>query len=315
VAATLVLWAPIAIGIAWVVIRLLGLEWGFPLVPLIAYTPYAALAMILALALALLLRRWIAAAASAAVLVGFAIAVLPRAVPDGDQPSATGPTLTLMTANLMLGEADPERVAEVVREEGVDVLSVQELTPESHAGLRRAGLVESLPEGELTPIPGSSGAGIYSRLPLLGLAEIEQVEGGFVTPRALVRVPGGGGLEVVSAHPRPPTRYEVDTWQEALERVPPADPGGRLRAVLGDFNATLDHEELRDLLSTGYTDAAAATGSGLDATWPADGFPPPVTIDHALVDSRIEVLDTSVHDLPGSDHRAVVAEVALPEAG
>jgi endonuclease/exonuclease/phosphatase family metal-dependent hydrolase len=315
VAAKLALWASIAIGVAWVAIRLLGLERGFPLVPLIAYTPYAALAMILVLALALLLRHWIAAAAAAAVLAGFAVSVLPRAVLDGDRPDASGPTLTLMTANLMLGQADPERIVELVREHGVDVLSVQELTPEADAALRRAGLAQSLPEGELTPIPGSSGAGIYSRLPLLGLAEIEQVEGGFVTPRALVRVPGGGALEVVSAHPRPPTRYEVDTWQEALERLPPADPGGRLRALLGDFNATIDHEELRDLLSTGYTDAAAATGSGLIATWPADGFPPPVTIDHALVDSRIEVLETSVHDLPGSDHRAVVAEVAMPGAG
>jgi hypothetical protein len=40
--------------------------------------------------------------------------------------------------------------------------------------------------------------------------------------------------------------------------------------------------------------------------------PPPVTIDHLLVDSRIEVLDAAVHDLPDSDHRAVLADVLVP---
>jgi endonuclease/exonuclease/phosphatase family metal-dependent hydrolase len=306
------LWAPIGLGVAWLTIRLFGLEGGFPLVPLIAYTPYAALALILVLAIALWLRRWIAAGVAAAALSGFVLAVLPRAFPDRNSAATSGPRLTLMTANLMLGEAEPEPLVELVRSQDVDVLAVQELTPDATDGLRRAGLAKLLPESELLPVPGSSGGGLYSRLPLRGLAPIEQVPGGFLTPRAKVRTAASGSLEVISAHPRPPTRYEVDTWQAALDRLPPADPNGRLRLLLGDFNATLDHDELRELISTGYTDAAAAAGIGLAATWPADGFPPPVAIDHALIDSRIEVVDASVHDLPGSDHRALVTEAALP---
>jgi endonuclease/exonuclease/phosphatase family metal-dependent hydrolase len=313
VAAAIALWTPIAIGAGWVAIRLLGLERGFPLVQLIAYTPYAALVAILVLAVTLLLRRWTAAAAAAAVLAGFAVAVLPRAVADGDQPTASGPRVTLMTANLNLGGADVEPIVELVRAHRVDILGVQELTSEARSGLRRAGLEELLPESELMPLPGSSGGGLYARLRLRALAPVELGPGGFATPRAIVRLPGASALEVVSAHPRPPTDDGVDAWREDLEGLPPAGAGGRLRMVLGDFNATLDHEELRDLLATGYTDAAAAAGSGLITTWPSDNLPPPVAIDHLLVDSRVEVLETSVHDLPGSDHHAVIARVALPK--
>ena len=38
-----------------------------------------------------------------------------------------------------------------------------------------------------------------------------------------------------------------------------------------------------------------------------------LTIDHVLVDPRCAVLATSVHALPGSDHRAVYAEFRLPD--
>jgi endonuclease/exonuclease/phosphatase (EEP) superfamily protein YafD len=60
-------------------------------------------------------------------------------------------------------------------------------------------------------------------------------------------------------------------------------------------------------------DAADAAGEGLSPTWPAGQvFPPPVTIDHVLADERIEVGDVSIRDLPGSDHRAVLAQLFVP---
>jgi len=46
--------------------------------------------------------------------------------------------------------------------------------------------------------------------------------------------------------------------------------------------------------------------------WGPRGKPALLTIDHVLVDPRCAVLATSVHDLPGSDHRAVYAEFRLP---
>ena len=70
------------------------------------------------------------------------------------------------------------------------------------------------------------------------------------------------------------------------------------------------------MLDTGYEDAAAEAGAGLTPTWPSGRlFPPPVTIDHVLADARCRVARVTVHDLPGSDHRAVLAELVLPLTG
>ena len=114
-------------------------------------------------------------------------------------------------------------------------------------------------------------------------------------------------------HAVPPTRPRVLQWKSDLRTVPPATPDGRLRILAGDFNATLDHAELRRVLDTGYEDAAAQVGAGLQGTWPGGRrFPPPVTIDHVLVDKRCGVRAVSVHRIPGTDHRAVLAELTLP---
>ena len=83
--------------------------------------------------------------------------------------------------------------------------------------------------------------------------------------------------------------------------------------VAGDFNATLDHVQLRDAIAMGYVDAAARAGVGLVPTWPNGRlFPPQVTIDHVLADERLSVADADVHEQPDSDHRAVFAELRVP---
>ncbi|HLM31474.1 MAG TPA: endonuclease/exonuclease/phosphatase family protein [Solirubrobacterales bacterium] len=102
------------------------------------------------------------------------------------------------------------------------------------------------------------------------------------------------------------------SWESDIEALPGAVEAP-LRVLLGDFNATLDQEAFRDLLDRGYADVGSTLGDGLTPTWPTNRiFPPLVTIDHVLADERIGIDDYSVHDIPGSDHRAVFAELTLP---
>jgi endonuclease/exonuclease/phosphatase (EEP) superfamily protein YafD len=111
----------------------------------------------------------------------------------------------------------------------------------------------------------------------------------------------------------PPFRPQVAAWRGDMRALPRATPQGPVRILAGDFNATLDHAELRRLLDSGYEDAAAEVGAGLRATWPhGRRLPPPVAIDHVLADARCGVREFSVHPIPGTDHRAVVAELVLP---
>ncbi len=85
-----------------------------------------------------------------------------------------------------------------------------------------------------------------------------------------------------------------------------------VQLLAGDFNSTLDHHELRKLVDRGYRDAAEAVGAGFSPTWQGHRAPP-VTIDHVLVPERVGVLGVEVHELPRSDHRAVLGVLALPE--
>jgi endonuclease/exonuclease/phosphatase family metal-dependent hydrolase len=135
-------------------------------------------------------------------------------------------------------------------------------------------------------------------------------------PQAMVRVPGTRPIQVTSVHPQPPADEEdTAAWKQGLQNLP-STGGATIHLLVGDFNSTLDFSELRDVIARGYADAADQTGAGLIPTWHAGHvWPPwPVTIDHVLVDRRVAVDDVSVHDLPGSDHRAVFARLTLPAA-
>ncbi|WP_461003593.1 endonuclease/exonuclease/phosphatase family protein [Streptomonospora sediminis] len=294
-------------------VRLTGIETGFPAVAMIAFTPYVAATAVVPLAFALLSRRgWVALAAGAAA-VALAASVLPRGLPGPEpKPEPRGPRLTVLSANLYYGLADPDALVRLVREHGVDVLSVQELTPQSADALTRSGLRVLLPHDVTHAGTGPVGGAIYSAHPLEEVGGTGRNEY-FAMPRARVRIPGAPPLEVVSAHAMPPSGVAaIPGWQDSLRRLPGARPNGDLRILAGDFNATLDHAELRGLLETGYTDAADAVGTGWHATWPADGSLPGTVIDHILVDHRVAVHRTSVHSLPETDHNAVLAELTVP---
>jgi endonuclease/exonuclease/phosphatase family metal-dependent hydrolase len=106
-------------------------------------------------------------------------------------------------------------------------------------------------------------------------------------------------------------------WRRRLAALPGADERGDVQILAGDFNATLDHPEFRELLDRGYIDAADAVGEGWTPTWPAHPRRRgalPLTIDHVLVDRRVRVERVTVVGVPRSDHRAVIAVLRLPAA-
>ncbi|TDQ51431.1 endonuclease/exonuclease/phosphatase family protein [Actinorugispora endophytica] len=298
----------------WALVRGFGLESGYPLTAGVTFTPYAAATAVLPLLFALLARRWLpalAAALVAAVLVGL---LLPRALADAPpDPAPTGPALRVLTLNMYLGSADAETVVDLVRRNDVDLLSLQELTPDAADALETAGIGGTLPHAVVEARLGASGGGLYSRHPLTRIAGPTDHEPEM--PWAEVAVPGAVPVEAVSAHPFPPLGPGMTRdWTRYMADLPHADPDGAVRVLAGDLNATTDHAVLRELLATGYTDAAAAAGNGFDATWPVGGTVPGVVIDHVLADERARAVRTSTHLVPGTDHRALLAEVVLPAA-
>lgn len=304
------IWALVVPVALWALVRVLGIERGFPWVALMTFTPYAAIAALLIAGVALGLRNWAAAAVAAMATLCLAILVLPRTIGDGTVSASGRETFVVLSANIHIGTADPEAIVALVDRYRPDLLSVQELTPRFARELRQAGISQRLPNAILEVRPGSSGAGLYSRLPMHKIAGEQPFF--FRMPRAVLTLPDGRRIRVVGIHPYPPGRGNVDIWSEAIESLPSAGSGTPW-VLAGDFNATLDVSQFRDVVDRGYRDAGAVAGKGLEPTFPAEGhLIPPVTIDHVLADRRLGIVSYSVEDIPGSDHRAVEAELALP---
>ena len=292
-------------------VRLLGIDGTRYMIAATSLTPYVTVLGLLIGLFALFRRRWVIGLTMTLVAVVLVANVAPRAFPDA-RPNGVGQQVRLMTSNLLVGIADAEAVVREVKARRVDVLAMQELTPEMVRDLERAGLNQVLPNRVFLDEPGGSGSGIASRFPLT--RRNLTPPGTLQQAGALVDLPGKD-IEVVSVHPLPPVVTDgPEAWQRELAGLPAPDSTGAIRVLAGDFNATLDHVGLTRLINKGYVDAADQVGKGLIHTWPANGgfWPPPVTIDHVLVDSKIVVDTVDVFDVPGSDHRAVVTQFVVP---
>lgn len=304
---TLACWAIALSMAAWALLRVLGLERGYPLIALIAFTPHVTGAGVAAtLMLALLRRRGPAVLCFVATAILIAL-VAPRGFADGGEVRASSKRpLRVMLANVALGGADPRALVRLVRQQRPDVLSIQELTPEFAAAAERAGLRKLLPARVSDPAPGGAGNGLYSRRELVrrphppGALNVQST--------ARMRFEGVGKVELTAVHPPPPLARYADTWDADLRSMSGPYKSSPSRVLAGDFNATLDHANFRDLLDRGYTDAAAATGEGLTATWPTSQHTGPwVAIDHVIFDAPWRARSFAVLPSIGSDHLPIIA--------
>lgn len=307
---TVVAWVLAGLLLAWTAVRVTGGERGSPLVQVMAFTPYVAgLAVLVTVGVAAA-GRWAAAGACTVAAVTLLGCVLPRVVP---RRRVLGPTvLRVMTANVLVGLGDAAELVRLVKVEDVDVLALQELTFDCLAGLDAAGIGELLPHRVAEPSKQWEGSAVLSRHPLHD-PTVHTHRTGHHQASATVTLPDGRAVRVESAHPCAPRRGYTRDWHDGLVGQPAAGDGGLPRVLLGDFNATLDHGPLRRLLATGYRDAAAERGAGLVPTWPFLRYRVPwITLDHVLVSEPFTVAAVAVKPIPGSDHRAVLAELRLP---
>ncbi len=288
------------------------------------------------------------AAICAAIVVAAAVLALPSLAgpPTGEEqdsaeqwrssdhrsPAPGGPKLTVMSYNIhhgrgVDGQLDLERIADVVEEEGTDVVALQEV--DNHFGERSefrdeaAELADELDMefaygANLDFDPAEPGAprrqygnAILSRHPIL---ESENRP----LPRTSERNEQRGLLEALIDVRGVPFRLynthlqhnsaadrtlQVDAILEETEEA--TGP----HALLGDLNARPGAPELARLF-TSFRDAWALAGEG-------DGFTisasrPYARIDYALTSPDVGVRAARVPETLASDHLPVVAELRLP---
>jgi endonuclease/exonuclease/phosphatase (EEP) superfamily protein YafD len=315
-------WAAAAVGtlLAAVVVLpdlLFGLDRISPFAQLVSFRP-----LILAVGTALLLilaatprcrrgARAFLAGLLAVLLVGGG-QVVPRAIPH--PPPGPGPTLTVLAFNTFKGRGDITQLARLIQAERPDVVALVEAGA-SFAD-RLAPLVQPLGY-RLYPSAGvdSPDIGNVTAVVAGDLGDVAVRVGTETSAFPYLEISGGrlGELHVVTFHSVAPTPAATGRWLADLALLRHWCAGPMPAVVAGDFNATLDHSALRDGMA-GCGETAAQRGDGLIPTWsPSDrtrSIGP--QIDHVIATGGIAAEAFSVHDVAGSDHRAVLARLRLP---
>ena len=287
---------------------------GGPWVQLISFTPLALVAYLLVVVLMLggaLRRKSLQSKLLVAALAGVLLHawwLAPFYTGQAPPPSPQSATVSVMTVNLLAGRADPLQVVRTVSEHSVDVLALVEVTPQALATMDAAGFAGLFPYRAGGAEEGVRGTVLLSRTPLSNPTDLATWCRSVAADVEL----DGSTVRVVAVHPRPPIKWAEQWWAEhAVIAKAAADAD----LMLGDFNATLDHKPMMMLADLGLRDAAESANDGWRPTWPMDGSlgspVPLVQIDHVLVARKLAALGTRVVRVDGTDHAAVLADVAL----
>ena len=285
----------------------------------VAFTPLAV--PLYAAALVLLVARRVVGGRRGTVLVVVPVAGLalhaiwlaPLFTGGNPPPAAGAERVTVMTANLMRGQADGPRVLSEASRRGVDLLAVQEITDVSLAQLEESGLDEVFPYRAGETGSEVTGTMLFSRTPIDDVVPIATTMTSFTASVEL----DGGAWQVAVVHPAPPID-SISDWREDHALVLDAVREMEADLMLGDFNASPDNEPMLELADAGWRDVVELANEGWRPTWPADGVEPVsdlpsprlVQVDHVLVGKRIAAIASDRVHIDGSDHSAVVAEVA-----
>ncbi|MFH8729683.1 endonuclease/exonuclease/phosphatase family protein [Streptomyces termitum] len=279
-----------------------------PVPQLLSALPWLTVPAGLALLLAAAARRRGLALLAATVLIATAWASLPYTPPGGAVHGTPVARIRVLAANVEYGAAAPA-VIDLARRERPHLLYVSECGP-SCARTLDAALSRQLPYRVSVDAPGAGGSVLLSAHPLRDRSAVPAAMG---MPGATADI-AGRAVRVQLAHPAPPVPGQVGRWKAELARLGDALPDGLPAIVAGDFNASQDHAAFRTLLSRHFLrDAARVTGASRTPTWPTEGpLPPYVQIDHVLATPDVLTpVATRFLPLPGSDHRAVLADLDL----
>ena len=217
--------------------------------------------------------------------------------------------LRVMTANVYLGQADGPALVEDIADAEIDLLVVPEITEDLLADMERAGLDEVLPYRAGDAEGTGSATMMFATQPLDDPTPLDTRWGGWQVTM--------GDLTVLGVHPSSPV--DPGWWRRDHAEILAAARASDADLIVGDLNATIDHEPMRRLADAGFRSVTELANEGWQPTWPAYGvidvagleLPRVVQIDHVLVGPRLAAVGSHTLAIPGTDHRALVAEVAL----
>ncbi len=261
-----------------------------------------------ALVVGLVRRDRVVLVAAASVLVINALTMAPLFVGGHADPAAGAEPLRVMTFNLFHVNRDTDAILDEIASSDADVVFLHELSAtvrqvieEDLGGYRYAmedgwgfasGSAALVREG-LEVVPTTLRIGPFQRFPGVTLAY------------------EGATVELVGVHPLSPvTPNRSRARDRALEDVAlwVTDRPGEV-VVAGDFNASpFSHayRTFRDISGL----RSSIDGAGWQGTWPNTWKPFQLPIDHAFVSDGLTVVERRIGGHAGSDHAALILDLA-----
>ena len=277
-----------------------------PFAPIVvSATPWFTVLGLIALLLAIVSRRILAALIAIAAIACngywqypffYSTDPLPQAAQNAvaaASPNTSDAYARVMTFNVYKGQADPQAIVELVRDQRVEVLALQETTEDFVKKLNEAGIEHYPPLADPTDDDVNSSASF--------------MPGGTVDM-------GGQQIRFVSVHTTAPVPGYWRQWKRSLDELGLMREHTDTRYIfMGDFNATYDHTPFRDFLGDRFVDAARESGHGFTFSWPTNRAAVPMFagIDHVVLDQGMKAGQCKVVKVEGSDHAALLATVAV----
>jgi endonuclease/exonuclease/phosphatase (EEP) superfamily protein YafD len=312
-----VAWPLVLVAVVTVLLRLAGASGQAYLALALGLLPLTLLPCYPILVAAAFTRRRGLAVVSLVLVVAHLVFIWPAIRPAADV-GALGrgaPTLTVLSFNTAGDKVDAAALYRLIERERPDVVALLELSPRTAAALDKAGLAATYPHRLVKPADKAlAGAGLYSRIPIEDASLLPTVTS--VMPGATVRV-GGIAVRVQAVHTAPPLGGLVGRWQaEHVALVKLARDRREALVLAGDFNSGRQHAVWRELAAAGLTDAHEARARGIVRTWPDDRalLPALLDLDHVMVSRELVVLAVSERSGLGSDHKALVTDLAVTDA-
>ncbi len=227
------------------------------------------------------------------------------------------PQLRLVSANVFHNNEELDDYVPLLVSLEPDVLFLQEYGRELAAALESAGLRDELPYRREAYSSGwAFGIAVYSRFPL------EDIQVQYITRRPVIRADitvDGRPLRLFNIHAiSPGSRWVVNPWNQGWrEFIALFETQTVPFLVAGDFNMTQHHRWYRELQNIGMKSCHDERGRGNATTWPYGGgrllylLFPHIRIDQVFVSDGVACMAIAEGDSPGSDHRPVIADIAI----
>lgn len=249
--------------------------------------------------------------------LGIAALTLPGAIaPQPALPSqpAAG-ELRLMTCNVLANNPHHAEALEEIARLNPDILLLNEygLRWQEAAGPHLR--AEYPHHFEIVWPGGTMGIALFSRVPLIDPKPIRASTGGREWISAGVEL-DGQLVTIMGVHPRHPlgvSGYRENRLHAAQLAAIASSLGGGV-IIMGDCNFPTGSAQGDRMRKVGLRDAPDIARTPRAFTWPSEKkihVFPRTRIDHIYVTDGISVSHAVVGDVPGSDHRPVIADIGV----